>query len=187
MIETDALMLSEEEKNEIIRYGIKQGKIMIGSAVITLVIGYIFQVFVQSIIFLMTFCAIRRYAGGYHSDSQRRCYVISLLLVILSLWSIRTIKWDLWTCMMLQTVSFVTILVLAPVESNNRKLDEHEKQEYGRKTRIISSVIYMVSLVMYYKSKIYIIIPVCVAYFLVFLSLTAGYFKLFWKRSLQVI
>lgn len=68
---------SEEEKEEIIRYGLDKIKNSCMMSAVTLLMGYAFHVFLQSIVFLICFIALRKYAGGYHADTQKRCYVIS--------------------------------------------------------------------------------------------------------------
>ena len=72
---------SEEEKEEIIRYGLDKIKNSCMMSAVTLLMGYAFHVFLQSIVFLICFIALRKYAGGYHADTQKRCYVISVLII----------------------------------------------------------------------------------------------------------
>ena len=80
---------SEEEKEEIIRYGLDKIKNSCMMSAVTLLMGYAFHVFLQSIVFLICFIALRKYAGGYHADTQKRCYVISVLIIAVALWATR--------------------------------------------------------------------------------------------------
>ena len=74
----------ETERDEIIQYGIEREKIILVSIAIILGLGCVFDIFYLSIIFSLAFCALRRYAGGYHAKTQKRCYVISLIILIMS-------------------------------------------------------------------------------------------------------
>ena len=70
---------SEEEKEEIIRYGLDKIKNSCMMSAVTLLMGYAFHVFLQSIVFLICFIALRKYAGGYHADTQKNKIIIHCL------------------------------------------------------------------------------------------------------------
>lgn len=169
--------MSEEEKNEIITYGIARGKVICAGIAVTLAAGWILGVFLQSVVFLISFCAVRRYAGGYHADSQVRCYIISFIIVVLSLWSIREMDISNTVCIFIQTVNLLVIFLLSPVETGNRQLDEYEKKTYGAKTRRIAAALYMLYGFFFYNSIHFIAKPMGTACLLVGFSLVAGYIK----------
>lgn len=122
-----------EEKNEIVRYGIARGKIALMSIIVALVMGYFFQIMCQSIIFLITFWFLRRYAGGYHANSQRICYFISFGAILVSFWCIKYIKCSTIINLLMQTICLLIIFFLSPVENKNRKLTEDERIIYKKK------------------------------------------------------
>ena len=80
---------SKAEKEEIIRYGLDRIKSTGIMTLVTLLMGCVFQVIFQSIIFLVCFIVLRKYAGGYHADTQNRCYVISTVIIAVALLAIR--------------------------------------------------------------------------------------------------
>ena len=59
--------MTDSERKEIIDYGLYRLKIILAGIAVTLLLGYILGIFVQSLCFLLGFLAIRRYAGGYHA------------------------------------------------------------------------------------------------------------------------
>lgn len=110
---------SEEEKEEIIRYGLDKIKNSCMMSAVTLLMGYAFHVFLQSIVFLICFIALRKYAGGYHADTQKRCYVISVLIIAVALWATRY-KSDNSVCFVfIQSLNFIILCFLVPVDSKN--------------------------------------------------------------------
>ncbi len=131
----DINSLSEEERKEIIEYGLTRSKVFIGGILVTLVIGVFFGVFIQSVIFLLAFSSLRRYAGAYHADSENKCYAISFITIIFSFWCIKSIEYDVRTCFLMQAFSLFIILLLSPVENKNRKLEICERKKYGKKLR----------------------------------------------------
>ena len=72
---------SKEEKEEIIRYGLERIKSTCIMTLVTLLMGCIFQVFFQSIIFLVCFIVLRKYAGGYHAKTETRCDILSDIIL----------------------------------------------------------------------------------------------------------
>ena len=106
---------SKEEKEEIIRYGLDRIKSICTMTFVTLLMGCIFQVFFQSIIFLVCFIALRKYAGGYHADTQNRCYVISTAIIAVALLAIRYMSdgSDNEIFILLQSLNFTAIRSIA--------------------------------------------------------------------------
>ena len=134
--------MSEKEREEIIRYGIKRGTVIAVSSLLTVLLGWILGIVCQGIIFWICLSILRKYAGGYHADTEKRCYIISFIIVITSLFCIKLINYSEVRGTILQTLSFLVILFLAPVENRNHILDREEKRRYGIKTRINLILIY---------------------------------------------
>ena len=126
---------SKEEKEEIIRYGLDRIKSICTMTFVTLLMGCIFQVFFQSIIFLVCFIALRKYAGGYHADTQNRCYVISTAIIAVALLAIRYMSdgSDNEIFILLQSLNFILLYFLVPVDNKNHRLEYWEKEKNGKK------------------------------------------------------
>ena len=98
-------------------------------------------------------------------------------MVILSLVSIRQITNIGLIGLLLQAISLCTILFLAPVENQNRVLDQSEKKKYGVKTKSIAVFLSSTYVILYIVNKQEIAIPIGVASFVVAILLIAGYMK----------
>lgn len=170
-------VFTEEERKEIIRYGRERVRVMGISTLVTLLLGWMFGIFIQSVVFLAAFSLIRRYAGGYHADSSGRCYAISLTSVILAFGVMKKVKILITPCLIVQAVSLLIILWLAPVENANKKLDVYEKQKYGEKSRRNAVLLFIISIFFYEASISKVVYPVCISYVFVALSLIAGQIK----------
>lgn len=104
---------SKKEKEEIIRYGLDRIKSTCTMTLVTLLMGCIFQVFFRSIVFLVCFIVLRKYAGGYHADTQNRCYVISTAIIAVALLAIRYMSdgSDNEIFILLQSLNFIILLL----------------------------------------------------------------------------
>lgn len=168
---------SDEEREEIIAYGIARGKIILVSLSVSLIIGILFGILPQSIIFMLTFCSLRRYAGGFHAGSQKRCFAISFAVIIITFWLIKILPYYLIADIFINMSCLVLILFLAPVENQNRQLEINERKEYGAKTKTIAIFISLITVFFRYKGLHYIIIPILMAFLVVSISLILGYIK----------
>jgi accessory gene regulator B len=59
------------EDNELYEYGLHQSFILLANIFTTILVGWIFNMMIESIIFLLAFVPLRSYAGGYHAKRQR--------------------------------------------------------------------------------------------------------------------
>lgn len=128
--------LSQEERDEIVQYGMQRGKVMLVTVLVTLILGLLMGMFWQSVVFLLSFSSIRRYAGGYHAKSQKTCYAVSLLALFLAFCYIKYVTPNICFSILLQIICTITIFLLAPVETENKKLDTAEIEKYRDCTRI---------------------------------------------------
>lgn len=127
----------EAEDTEIYAFGLKQGIIMIINYVLTILIGLIMRMPIETLIFMAVYIPIRSYAGGVHAKTQRRCFVYSNLIVVAILLAIRYfVHSSIILCGILLFAAIVVTL-LAPVEDKNKPLDEDEVRIYGRKARLM--------------------------------------------------
>lgn len=148
---------------EIYEYGLELliSTIMELLAVITvsLLIGRFFE----TVLFLIPFCFLRTYAGGFHAKTHLRCFLTlaSVYAVFISCFLISNIN-----AVKLLTVAFtlfstIVIIFYSPVESENKPLGTEEKLRY-RKISITAStaVTFLIAVIF--------ILPVMIDAYLVF-------------------
>ena len=88
--------------------------------------------------FLCAYIPLRRFAGGYHAERSLSCGIVStLIIVLLCLFE----NFDVFALipnryLFLSGVQFF-VLIVAPIDSKNKKLSSDEKRDYRKKTRVI--------------------------------------------------
>lgn len=175
--------LTEEEKNEIVKYGLKRFRSSICFFVFVLFMGIVCGVFVKGLIFWISFCTIRQYAGGYHADTQKRCSIISVGVIVLLFTGMKYITMNESMCVLLQVSAYVIIMLFSPVDNKNRVLDSIDRKKFRRKARIMATVLLVVSYVVYRFWGVYLLIPIVMAYMVVAISLMAGMYKNFYESK----
>ncbi len=123
---------------ELYQYGFTQAAFLLLNIGTTLLIGVILNAFWESVVFLLSYIPLRSYAGGYHAESPKMCYLLSILLTTATLCGIRLIAWNNEACFLTVIGASAIILFLAPVENHNKPLRPTEKTVYKVRTRIIT-------------------------------------------------
>ena len=63
---------------------------LIFNIVITIILGVIFCLVIESLVFLISFSFICTYLGGYHYKSAINCYLFSSIVVVLVLFIVKS-------------------------------------------------------------------------------------------------
>lgn len=137
----------EAEDAEIYKFGFNQLIFISINLITTVIIGILFSMLFESIIFLVSYMVVRVYAGGYHAKTQFRCYIISSLFIVLALLGVRYINWEGFASIIAITIAAVIIFKLSPVETKNKPLDDIETKIYKTKSRQRIVTIYALCIV----------------------------------------
>lgn len=167
----------EEEEQEIINYGLQQLKYNGICILFTCFIAFIIGVFFKGCIFLTAFIPLRMYAGGYHADSQKKCFLVSFLAMSLSFLIIKYTYFSKIVACIVGIVCLGIIWKLAPVSNDTKRLDKEEIQMYGRRTKYIAVVVLGVFLALVYFVGYSFAVPLLMALMLVAISLISGEVK----------
>ena len=145
-------IITEEDK-ELYTYGMQQGVLILLNIISTIIIGIIFNMVWQSVVFLLAYMPLRSYAGGYHARTQVRCYLISLFITAVALFGMREIQWTSLTALLSVIISAGIIFLMTPVEDANKPLDASEKILYKKKTRKILLLEILITLAFWFINK----------------------------------
>lgn len=140
----------ENDQEEVYIYGFYRA-IMNGINVISIIlISLLFGQILEAFVFVVAFRSLRSYAGGYHAKTQWRCYVLTMLTIMIALSIIKYFHVGMKMSIALWLFTGIIIFLWAPVEAENKPLDEIEIQIYGKKAKLtwlIETTCFFVSLV----------------------------------------
>lgn len=125
------------DKRELYKYGFQNGLILILNFVTSVTIGVVFGKALESILLLVAYMPLRSYAGGHHSDSSKRCYVVSSCIMGIWVGMLRTGALSTSCCVIILTLGAAVCLCIAPVEDKNKPLDETERRVFRKRSIII--------------------------------------------------
>lgn len=119
--------------------------------IITIIaLGLCFNLLVESLVFYLSFIVIRKFAGGYHAKTPTRCYIISIITIVLMLC---IIKWILiinylsiyYSLFFSELVCVLILCFLSPLDTENKLLNGKERTIYKIVSRVTSIAISLFS------------------------------------------
>lgn len=126
-----------QESREIYRFGVQQGIMLLLNFFTLLIIGLIYRMIFEVLIFILAYVPLRSYSGGFHAKTHMKCYSISVIIINAVLLIIKYMQISISIYCFLTFLSVLIILVLAPVEDENKVLDNIEVIVYRKKSRTI--------------------------------------------------
>lgn len=132
------LNIVKPEDRELYVYGFWQGAILIFNFITVIFIGWLCHMLWQSCIFMLSYGILRPVAGGYHARTQHNCYIFSVILLLVALGLLYWIPWSPVGGISVAIAATGIVFLLAPVEDENKPLDEIEQIVYKRRSRWIS-------------------------------------------------
>lgn len=168
-----------KEDRELYTYGFQQGWIFLTNIFTTILIGWVFNMLRESIVFLIIYMPLRFYAGGYHAKTPLRCYLLSILLISTVLLGTKTFQWidSLLIIFIATTWAGGIIYLLAPVESRNKPLCDKERKVYKSRTGIILLFLFTMELVLCISGQEEIVIAIIMTFIAVAMMEIAGLIK----------
>lgn len=121
------------------RYGAEMLLSSLGGILTVIFLGIVFQNLLAGLVYYSSYALMRSSSGGYHATTQLKCYFLSLFCVLAFYILMAVIPQEAFflSSIACAPLSAVCILILAPVGTPNKPLDDTEKKVYGRRSRWI--------------------------------------------------
>lgn len=168
----------ENDKKELYSYGIRQGILMILNISTIIILGLLFKLTWEIILFITAFIPLRIYAGGYHAKTENRCYLFSIILSLIVIVAIKFISVTYFQILCLTIIGSIIIVALAPIEDSNKPLSQIEVEIYKKNTRIILVIEMLIVIFLLSMKLLEMAFVVAISIFIMSFMLVAGKFKL---------
>jgi accessory gene regulator B len=175
-------ILKEEERSLYeYAYRLLLSRILIYSIIIAL--GIITGNWLEMFSFLLPFVILRQYVGGIHLEKISSCMIVSSIIIFFNTQYL-TAKPSLTVpIIILGLVADGIVYMLAPVDNGNKKLDEVEKQIYGKKAKIILMIECIVAFVLYFTQYAIIAKGIVMSHIVLAFGLILGETKIFFGHK----
>ncbi|MEE0064218.1 MAG: accessory gene regulator B family protein, partial [Acutalibacteraceae bacterium] len=128
-----------DSEEEIVAYGLFSLLSKLMYAVICLILGLIFSVPLESMIFYAVFLFVKKYGGGFHASTEGRCMILSTIEILLSICFVFFALREsviLRSGALASAVSYIIICILSPAAAKEKPLDKAEKIRYRERSII---------------------------------------------------
>lgn len=124
-------------------------QVIVSTIIVTIalfILGLLFNEIKLTVVFMAVFMLLRTYSGGFHCYKFKHCLLISssILIVELFLKKITSYELKMSICMIFSIAPLIIICKLAPVENENNPLSNSDKIKYGKITKVITVMIFLV-------------------------------------------
>ena len=136
----------QKEDAELYQYGIENGIVVAGNLLASGIFGIVTGRPGLVLVFLLFYASLRSYSGGSHCKSRIGwvfgCFLISMAILFIPVYTYEPVMKNVPNAVILLigVLAVVIIIVLAPVESINKPLDEEERRYYARVTHCITAL-----------------------------------------------
>ena len=168
------ITIIEAADSELYEYGFWQGGVLFFNFLTVVLLGILFNMLLESIIFLIFYGVLRTIAGGYHARTQNTCYILSIILMMVVLIMLKTFHWNTILCCILTILSISVIFILAPVQDENKLLDETEKTVFKKLSRLISLLYGLIIFLLFLFNKNELAYCVVISLFTLTIMLVLG-------------
>ena len=140
-----------DEKRDIYIYGFKLIFADIINFGIILSLGLFMDKLNEGIVFLITFCHVRQYSGGFHAKTFFVCRLAMMITFISAMLVVAFLKTQIFTIVSVviaNVISVIGISFFAPIENVNKRLSLRIKRINKMKSIIISSGFSLISILL---------------------------------------
>ena len=162
-----------DSEEEIVAYGLFSLLSKLMYAVICLILGLIFSVPLESMIFYAVFL----FGGGFHASTEGKCMILSTIEIFLSICFVFFALREsavLKSGALASAVAYIIICILSPAAAKEKPLDKAEKIRYRERSiiRVTLTFAAMTAVLIFGYPRI--CAPLCAALLLESVMLTAG-------------
>lgn len=170
----------EKKESELYSYAFSILMAFLVNISVILLMSYSLNIFKETVLFLLCYCPIRQFTGGYHADNYKRCLMAFMLLYIVNICFVEFIFYYKLDYLILfeMIMSYIGIYFLAPLEHRNNPLSKRELKIFKKIAIVLSSiVIFFVWIGIKYNNAYKFVYYVASSIICIFIMLIMGIIK----------
>ena len=144
----------DEEKLEVIAYGLEALYITITKTVVIFTIAFMLGVAKETLLILLFYNVIRTTAFGMHAKESWHCYIISGTLFIGMALLCKYVDINFFVKLVIYAISVITIFLYAPADTYKRPLLNTKKRRIYKIVTMFNSLIYLILIIVLKDSVI---------------------------------
>lgn len=139
------------EQIEQVKYTLKSIIFEVIKLSLTIIIFSILGYFKESLVAILAMCVTKPFIGGYHEDTQVKCFIATLILVFFIIFLSGHSRLNLMSCIILNLLSVFSIYNKAPVIDYRMPITREDLIKRNRIIGISSTLILAIVSIVLYK------------------------------------
>lgn len=139
----------DDEKLEIISYGLEALYITITKTVVIFTLAFILGVLKETLLIVLFYNIIRTTAFGMHAKKSSHCYIISSVLFVGMGLLCKYVDINFYVKLIIYIIAVITIFIYAPADTYKRPLLNAKKRKIYKIITMFNSLIYLILIIIF--------------------------------------
>ncbi len=138
----------KSEDREIYDYCFETTIVILFSYSLLFILSIIFNEFISTLIFILSFSSFRKVCGGYHADNYLKCGIMSLASYLLLILIIKKFNIIFEIATIILILGSVVIMFLSPIQDDNKPFTEQQKRRFRVISRSLAAILIVVFVIL---------------------------------------
>lgn len=138
----------KSEDREIYDYCFETTIVILFSYSLLFILSIIFNEFISTLIFILSFSSFRKVCGGYHADNYLKCGIMSLASYLLLILIIKKFNIIFEISTIILILGSVVIMFLSPIQDDNKPFTEQQKIRFRVISRSLAAILIVVFVIL---------------------------------------
>ncbi len=144
----------QKEDEQVYYYGLQLLIATLIKAIVFILVASLLGFVSETVVFLVFYSSLRVQAGGFHASSAFKCFILTVILVSISIAIAYLVPYNFASKMQLTmlVVAILLVYLYAPVDTENKPLSKKEVLIYRRRSMIavlVGSTIILATVYLY--------------------------------------
>lgn len=122
---------------DILEYGIKVLFKYLLVIIVTSIFSFINHTIIETVVFLISFLFLRKYAGGFHFKSNLLCIIASIVVTTLIPYVSVLMDFNFILQFFSCVISLLIVSLLSPQDCENKRISTKDKKKYKQKSLVV--------------------------------------------------
>ncbi|MGL5378833.1 accessory gene regulator ArgB-like protein [Clostridium sp.] len=147
----------EDDESELYIYGFETLIAFAINIAAILLVGAFFNKFTHTLLFLLCYCPIRQFSGGYHAENYKKCLMVflSIYMLDIAILSVLINKISNISVIIMTLVCALIIIKYSPMEHRNNPLSKEERKRYKNTVMLLIGIVLLIVAIGIYNSRFY--------------------------------
>ena len=134
----------KSDDREIYNYWFETTIVILLSYSLLFILSMIFNEFMSTLIFIISFSSFRKVCGGYHADNYLKCGIMSLASYLFLIFTIKKLNIIFEISTLTLVLGALTIMFLSPIQDDNKPFTDKQYKRFKIISKGLAAILIIV-------------------------------------------